>query len=128
MQTFNVQAHNLTEKDRRFFARELPTQDNIVAVMAFSEASVYSNSPKRLDGVLVITGPVVQTHVFTNVGLTRKYRGTMVQGEQLPRLGPDVSKYVIEHHPKLLNEFRDMCQNVHRAVSEFAKLQLEQKL
>jgi hypothetical protein len=128
MQVFNVQALNLTDKTRVFFERELPTKDAIVAVMSFSEASVYTNRSRRLDGALVITGPVVRVHVFTNAGLTRKYRGTMTEGTPLPHLGPDLSNYVFEHHQSVMAEFSDMCQNVYRAVSDLSKAQLEQNL
>lgn len=129
MQTFNVQALNLTDKTRAFFERELPTKDAIVAVMSFSEAPVYTTSTRRLEGVLVLTGPVVQTHVFTNAGLTRKFRGTLhTPAVDVVYLGADVLRYVFEHHQSMVQPFSDMCQNVHRAVADFSKTQLEQKL
>ena len=126
--TFDVYAMILDERLLKQLKRELPTTDSIVGALGFSETSVNNNRDKCLGGVFVVTGPEAQTHVFINTGLTRKYRGTLVQGQSMVQLGKDLSHYVMKKHQPLYHDFRNLCNDVHRALTNFAKTQLEQKL
>lgn len=130
MNTFNIVALELTEKTRKQFERELPVKDKIIAVLAFSEASVYSRNVRPLEGALVVTGPVVSSHIFTNAGLTRKYRGSLIQQQGTTNvvMASELLKYVFEHHKPVMEPFRQLCEDMHRGMLDFAKEQLERAL
>lgn len=68
----------LVKRSLDILKRDLPEESQIAAVLNFDDNYVLERKHDALDGVCVITGPILGFHIFINRGMTRKYIGELV--------------------------------------------------
>lgn len=111
---FDFSNINLVEKSKKILERNLNEEQEISAVLSFNEDSVYNRKASSLEGVIVITGPVMAVHVFINRGMGRKYLGVLPDIDGVlspPNAGEEKSLQIIRS-----NEFHELIFDINKKL------------
>lgn len=116
--SFEIRDVQLNTVQRKFLERYIPTDHQLSAVVSFSGSRIYSRPANLLDGVVAITGPALNYHLFRNIGLTRKYMGSVQATETGLRYREDLSAYLKTLHVTIQTDIIDMIASLHDAVTK----------
>lgn len=105
---------HLVEKSKKILEKDLTEDALITAVLSFNEESVYNRNASSLDGLVVITGPILAVHVFINRGLGRKYLGVLPDVDGVltpPNVAEEKSLRIVRS-----NEFHEFIFDINRKL------------